>query len=66
MIRQIIRKIYQKHLPNPPFPQDLNQAVGTKGAKYVSWGGMTAITVVAYFAWAVMRVRSNKCPIPGL
>jgi len=35
--------LFQVALHLPP-TQDLNKAVGTEGAKYVSWGGVTAIT----------------------
>jgi hypothetical protein len=44
--------------------QDLRALGALGGARVISWGGLAAVSAAAYLAWAVMRVRANKCPIP--
>lgn len=45
--------------------QDLSKFDSCRnGVLGLSAGGWAAVGVAAYLAWAVMRVRANKCPVP--
>ena len=44
--------------------QDFKSLKSSSGILGISTGGWMAMGVVGYLAWAVMRVRANKCPVP--